>query len=146
MAFIFISNGDGKRPRKAHNNMKKDKSYSEACGRPNFNWRDYLNNENSVHTDMCAYIKSVSWKTCACGIMSNRIKRNKFGAPIDAELYKLGYEFTNVFKDYFIRVTKKPDRKKALYILNQIEERATILLEIEDRKGFFKRLFKRFSF
>jgi len=99
------------------------KTYSEAQGKPKFDWNKFLENPPEDRSDEHLFASTLSskWVTCACGNLCDIIPRSIKGKPDDRELERLGIEF-----DYEI---KKGDFVTAKETLAKIEKLSTEIIE-----------------
>lgn len=98
-------------------------TYAEMNGENTFNWNEFLNRPKKeifgYEWDDASSLAS-SWVTCACGNQCDILPRNREGAPTDGILSHLGIKF-------MVKIDNR-QRKKALEVLQKIEERSTLLI------------------
>jgi hypothetical protein len=99
-------------------------TYAEAQGEDPFDWKAFLEQPKKDIYDLDwdeASDRAMSWVTCMCGNQCDILPRTDEGRPIDDELAHLGVEFMD-------RIDNR-QRKKALAVLYQIEQRSSILIK-----------------
>ena len=98
------------------------KTYAESVGEKPFNWFEVLDNSQGKTIDWRElYNLSKRWVTCACGNLCDVIPRIEGGMPFDPRLQRLGMRFNDAIYN--------ADRKEALIVLREIENRSIELIK-----------------
>lgn len=113
-----------------------DKTYSELCGTPAFDWNIALDKAIAGKLTSAEIVelksKANKWVTCACGNLCSIIPRQIIdgykmkGEPIDHELSGLGYYFNAHITNQYWELAKET--------LQKIESRSKILIFQELQK------------